>query len=99
MSKRQWYQLDGGGLFEILAVVNEHGGVKQAVTTDEEKRKLLNDLTKGWTYYGNGRVQDYGDVAILKDGSVLACITTASFAGTFASHDDIRVEWWVRDNT
>jgi hypothetical protein len=48
-----------------------------------------------WSYYGSGSIQNITEAGLLKDGRVLACITRKAFLGTFASHDDVRVGWFI----
>jgi len=92
----KWTELHSGGLFSILSEVTNGDGVKEEVTGWRDKEKLLKELVEvASEFHYSRRLRDYGDCAILKDGSVLACLTFADFAGTFASHDDINVEWWI----
>jgi len=93
----KWVQIgSNGGLFSILAAVTKAGGVKNEVTYWHEKQALLDSLVAEQHNQVFGRrVRDYGDCAVLNDDSVLACLTFADFAGSFASHEDINVEWWI----
>jgi len=92
----KWSELHSGGLFSILSEVTNGGGVKEEVTSWREKEELLKELVGVATEFRYGRrLKEYGDCAILKDGSVLACLIFADFAGSFTSHDDICVEWWI----
>ena len=92
----KWTKLNNGGLFSILAEVTNGRGVKEEITSLSEKKELLESLVETATEFRYGRrLRDYGDCATLNDGSVLACLTFGDFGGTFSSHDDINVEWWI----
>jgi hypothetical protein len=81
-------------LAELLRIGAESGGVNESEEIDSESIPKWLEKKQKWTYYGHGTA-DYAESAVrLKDGSILVVITIKSFAGTFASYDDVHVEWW-----
>ena len=103
--REMWTELDCSrsgsvGLMTLLSFVEMGGGVNRPLTYDETRkyRDILESAKTSYgmdafSYYGNGHITDCSEATLLKDGKVLMCITTKSFNGTFASHDDIQVRW------
>ena len=92
-------QIDNDLLQLLNTSVNSGGPTEETVDGDQAIKWLTEH--HNWSYYGHGD-PNYCESAIrLKDGSILLVFSLNSFAGTFQSYDDIRVEWWhlVPDRT
>ena len=58
----------------------------------------VREATNEWgtIFHNYGTMMDYIDEAFLfDDGSILLCGTTRSWGGTFATYDDIRVQYYT----
>lgn len=100
--KRTWKNVRGG-LFELLKLTQDAGGVKRTVTDWNEKEALVQIFQEETSYENGGmcswgaysnRVTQTSEVVEFNNGNMMLNITISSWNGTFASHDDVRVEWW-----
>lgn len=84
----------GEGLLNIIATVAEHGGIA------DDKNILewsVDELEKAmsWIRPYSSKIDNISECALLKDGSILMCWTVSKWDGTFASHDSIKVGYYL----
>ncbi len=88
--KYEWYEI-GNSLMWLINTITEAGGVDREVEWREAEELMQNIFPND--SYGD-RITHTGECVVLKDGKILCCLTIATWSGTFASHDNIRVSWY-----
>jgi hypothetical protein len=90
-----------GDLVKLLKLGAEHGGVVRSFDIYKQRDALMKQLvhdTAGqqhWSRFGRGDIEDCSKAVEFADGTVLVVFTVSQFAGTFQSHDNIHVHWFV----
>jgi len=97
LPKKYTVEWVGDGLLDILSTVEENGGVSEKQDGVEDEMPSLKELEKAAKFSGSygDRIQDITEGRLLRNGSILMCWTVASWGGTFQSHDDIRVAYYL----
>lgn len=88
--KYNWTELSGKKQIQAFAV-----GKTKIGNVDVRVWKHPDKFTDGrnFSYYGFGTPDDCKEAWEYSDGSILMCVTTKCFAGTFASHDYIETNY------